>query len=127
MAKNKRVAGTIYLRLNGALLRAVGDFSWNLGLPKNESVVGATGNDGVKRTEQIPFIEGLVRTTAQFDPVAVATGRAETATLEIGSGATVVLRDATYCHEGTGQTEEGTFPVRWEGASATWIPAPQTE
>jgi hypothetical protein len=118
MVDQKRVGGLIYLKVNGRQYRALGDFTYNLGEPKRESVVGADGYHGYKETPQVAFIEGEITDTFGVDLRAVVRERDATVTLEKANTKTVVLRHGVFCHEGTGSTADGKFPVRWEGESA---------
>lgn len=118
MPRQKRVAGTIEVKVNGDLLRAVGDFSWNLGKPKREMKVGSTGADGYAEMPQVAFIEGVIRHTANTNIAALCDLVDATITLTLANTQVYVLRDAIYAGEGTGHTEEGTFDVRFEGISA---------
>lgn len=118
MVKQSRVAGIIEVKVNGELLRAAGAFTWNLGEPKREAVVGSTGVDGFKETPQVAFIEGEIRYTAQTNVKAITQIVDATVTLRLANGHTIVQRNSWYAGEGTGSTEEGTFGVRFEGLSA---------
>lgn len=118
MPRQKRVAGVIEVKVNGDLLRAVGDFSWNLGKPKRETKMGSTGADGYSETPQVAFIEGKIRDTANTNITALCDLVDATVTLTKANGHVHVLRDAFFAGDGTGNTEEGTFDVRFEGISA---------
>ena len=37
-----RVSGRIFFKIDGVLRSAIGDFTYNLGIPKKTAVVGAT-------------------------------------------------------------------------------------
>lgn len=117
MVKQSRVAGVIELKVNGDLLRAVGDFTYNLGQVKREAAVGATGIDGFKEMPQVPFIEGTVRNTNRTDTIEICQLTDSTVTLALPNGDVIVLRNAWFAGEGAGHTEEGTFDVRFEGIS----------
>lgn len=117
MVKQSRVAGTIELKVNGDLLRAVGDFTFNLGKPKREGVIGATGIDGFKEMPQLAFIEGTIRHTDRTNVAAICDVTDATVTLTLANKQVFVLRNAWFAGDSTGHTEEGTFDVRFEGVS----------
>jgi hypothetical protein len=123
MAANQRVAGLIQLQTNGEVLRAKGAFTWNLGKPKREPVVGADGVHGYKETPQVPFIEGAITDAGDIDGSALVTLKDATVNLKLGNGKMIVLNKAWYAGEGTGNTEESEMAVRWEGDSAEEVSA----
>ncbi len=120
---NQRVAGLIQLQTNGEVLRAKGTFTYNLGKPKRDAVVGADGIHGFKETPQVAFIEGAITDAGDVDLATLSVLRDATGNLKLGNGKMVVLNSAWYAGEGTGNTEEGEIAVRWEGSSAEEVTA----
>lgn len=118
MAGNKRIGGIISLKLNGDMYFAKGAFTYNIGRPKKEGVVGSDRVHGYKETPQIPFVEGEITDRAEMSLEALLDTVDATITLELANGKVIVLREAWYADEGTGNTEEGAIPVRFEGMSA---------
>ena len=116
-SKNRR-AGVISIQANGQVYDAVGGFSYNLGRNKKEMLPGADRVHGFKETVQVPFIEGEIRDSADLDVAAVLDIVDATVTLKLANGKTIMLRDACQTNEGTGDTEEGKFAVRFEGKQA---------
>ncbi|MBL3582628.1 phage tail tube protein [Oleidesulfovibrio alaskensis] len=114
---NKR-AGTLFLKLDGELQEAKGEFTYNLGLPKREAIVGADGVHGYKETPQVPFIEGAITDRAGLELKTLQTMDGVTVTLELAHGKTIVLREAWYAGEGTVKSGESEIPVRFEGQTA---------
>jgi hypothetical protein len=115
---NQRVAGLIQVQVDGEIYDAKGSWSYNLGRPKREAVIGADGVHGFKETPQPAMIEGALTDRGTLDLAALATGRDLTVSLTLGNGKLIVLRDAWFAGEGTGTSEEGEVAVRWEGANA---------
>lgn len=113
-----RRAGMIQLQVNGEVMDAKGNFTYNLGVPMRETLVGADAIHGYKETPQPAFIEGEITDRATLNLAAVLSATSVTVTLTLGNGKLIVLRDAWFSGEGTGNTEEGNIPVRWEGLSA---------
>ena len=118
---NQRRAGIIQLQINGEIKDAKGNFSYNLGQPKREAIVGTDGVHGFKETPQVAFIEGGITDNTNLDLKALVTITDATVTIELANGKMVVLRDAWYAGEGTASSEEAEVPVRFEGASAEEI------
>lgn len=113
-----RRAGLISLKVGGTQLNAKGNFTYNLGGVKRDAINGADAVHGFKEAVQTPFIEGEITDHPQLDLAALAATTDATVTLELGNGKVIVLRSAWYAAEGTGNSEEGNIPVRFEGLSA---------
>lgn len=120
MATQRR-AGLIQLQVNGEIYDAKGSFSYNLGKPKPEAIVGSDGIHGFKETPQVAFIEGAITDRGSFDLAALVSGRDQTVTLTLGNGKVIVLRDAWFAGDGTASSEEAEIAVRWEGANGEEI------
>jgi len=118
MATGNRRAGIIYFKIDGALQEAKGEFTYNLGLPKREGIVGADTVHGYKETVQVPFIEGAITDRGDLSLKSLQTLDGVTATLELNNGKTVTLRDAWYAGDGNVKTGEGEIAVRFEGKTA---------
>lgn len=118
MAGKNRIGGVISLKINGEMYFAKGDFTYNIGKPKKEGVVGSDRVHGYKETPQIPFIEGEITDRAEMSLEDLLNTDDATITLELANGKVIVLREAWYANEGTGNTGEGNIPVRFEGKSA---------
>lgn len=115
MANQKRVGGIIRLKIDGERYDAKGAFSYNLGVPMREAVVGADRVHGYKEVPQVAFVEGEVTDSAQLDLAKLLGQEDVTVTLELANSKTVVLHHAWFAGEGTGNTEEGNIAVRFEG------------
>lgn len=112
---SKHRGGTIYIKADGKRYDAKGDFTYNLGLPTREGIVGADGMHGYKTTHKPGFIEGAVTDSSDLDLDKLQTLEDATVTLELANGKVVVCREAYYAHEGNVTTGEGEIPVRFEG------------
>ncbi len=118
MADNPRVGGIISVKVDGAQHRAKGSWTYNLGRPKREAVVGADVVHGYKETPQPAFIEGEITDRRGLDLAALLDTKNATVTLEAANGKVIVLRNAWFAGDGNVQTEEGNIQVRFEGLSA---------
>jgi len=118
MSTTNRRAGIVYLRRNGSLLEAKGNFSYGMGTPKREAMTDESGHViGYKETPTVPFIEGTIIDSRILDVKELYKADDDTYTLELANGKVEVLRNAWYAGDGTGETEEATLQVRWEGKS----------
>ncbi|VVO86602.1 phage tail tube protein [Pseudomonas fluorescens] len=118
MAGKNRIGGTIALKVNGDIYFAKGNFTYNLGKPKREGVVGADTVHGYKETPQVPFVEGEITDRNELSLEDLVTLDDATITLELSNGKVITLSEAWYASEGTGNTEEGNIACRFEGMSA---------
>lgn len=121
MAGKNRVGGLIALKIDGDINKAKGNFTYNLGKPKRDAVLGADVVHGYKEAVQVPFIEGEITDSRDMSLEALLLAEDKTITLELANGKVIVLREAWYAGEGTGNTEEGNIAVRFEGKSAEEI------
>lgn len=118
---DQRRAGLIQVQVDGEIVDAKGSWSYGLGRPKREAMIGADGVHGFKETPQVPFIEGAITDRGTLDLAALTLGTNKTVTLSLSNGKVIVLRDAWFAGDGTASTEESEIPVRWEGANAEEI------
>ena len=118
MANANRRAGVLYFKVDGQQYDARGSFTYSLGSPKREAIVGPSGVYGYKEMPQAPYIEGEVTDARGLDVAALQGMTESTVTLEIANGKTVVLRDAWYAADGTVGTEDANVQVRFEGLGA---------
>ena len=114
----QRKGGIIYIQVNGQIYDAKGAFTYNLGVNKKEAIVGAEKIHGYKETPQVPFIEGAITDDIDLDLRSLQETDDATVTLELAVGKTVMLSTAWYADEGTGNTEEGEIPFRFEASVA---------
>ena len=123
MASRNRRAGVINIQANGVVFDAVGNFSYNLGQPLREELVGPDRVHGFKEVPQISYIEGEIRDDQDISLTDLLNLTDATITLKEANGKTIMLRDAWYAAEGTVQTEEANVQFKFCGMSAEEIPA----
>jgi hypothetical protein len=117
----QRRGGIISIKANGVIYDAKGAFTYNLGRPIREAIVGSDGIHDYKETPQVAFIEGAITDRGTLDLEALLDMTDATVTLELANGKVIVLRNAWNASDGTGNTEEGEIPFRFEGPSAKEI------
>lgn len=113
-----RRSGTIAVQVNGDIYDAVGEFSYNIGAPVREGLVGHDRVHGFKELPQIPFIEGEIRDKKDLVLLDLLTINDATVILTLANGKVITLSNAWYAGEGTVNTEEANIQVRFEGISA---------
>lgn len=118
---SQRKGGIIQLQIAGVLYDAKGNFTYNLGRPKRESIVGSDTVHGFMEKPQPCFIEGEITDRGNLDLASLVVSEDVTVTLELANGKVIVLKDAWYSAEGTGNTDEGNIQVRFEGKQAEEI------
>ena len=109
--------GLLAVKVNGATFSGVGNFTYNMGKPLRATLTSATGVDGYSVTPQAAFIEGEFRDGQDVDVEALNDVTDATVTLELANGKTFVLANAWRAGEGTMNTQEGNFAVRFESAT----------
>lgn len=116
-----RIGGLIEFKANGQLYSAKGSWTYNLGKPKREMVVGSDAVHGHKELPQVPFIEGTITDRSDLSLPALLGLKEATVTLSLANGKVIVLRDAIFAGDGNVTTEEGEIEARFEGMSADEI------
>ena|ERR1041385_2365096 len=111
---SQRRAGILFLKVDGQRFDAKGNFTYNIGRPKREAIVGADKVHGFKETVQPAFIEGELTDSGDLDLSVLTQLDGVTATLELANGKVIVLRNAWYAGDGNVQTEEGNINLRLE-------------
>lgn len=123
MADQQRRGGIIFVKVNGERIDAKGNFTWDLGVPQREAVVGSDEVHGYMERPKVAFIEGELTDRGSLDLEALFRTTNATVTLELATGKVVILRNAWYAGDGVGNSEEGNVGVRFEGASGEELPA----
>jgi len=118
---SNRRAGTVFFKIDSKQYDVKGSFTYNLGLPKREGLVGHDGVHGFKELPQVPFVEGEITDSKDIDLANIMVLDGVTVTLELANGKTILLREAWYAGDGQVQTEAGNVKIRFEGRSAEEI------
>ena len=118
MAENRR-GGVIFFKIDSVLRDAKGSFTYNIGAPKREAMIGADlAVQGYKEMGQVPYVEGEI--TDQRDLILSDFVNVENATitLELANGKVFTLRNAWFAADGNVGTEDANIQVRFEGLEA---------
>jgi len=114
----ERIGGILFGKINGSQVRMKGSWTYNLGQPKREGIVGADQTHGYKEMPQLAFVEGAITDSSELDLKALVNTKDVTFTLELANGKVIVLRDAWWAADGNVTTEEGEIEAGFEGLSA---------
>ena len=118
---NRRVGGLIFIKVDGELFQAKGEFTYNINPVKRESVVGQDTIHGFKEEPKVQFIEGAITDSDELDLQGFQRIRDATVTLELANGKVIVLREAFYAADGDVTSSEGEIQVRFEGIDSDEI------
>lgn len=113
-----RLSGTLYVKIDGVQRNAQGDWTYNIGSPKREAILGPDRVHGYKEMPQVPFIEGEITDQSDLDLASLQALEDATVTLELANEKTIVLRNAWHAADGNVGTERANIQVRFEGLSA---------
>lgn len=120
---SNRRAGILEVKVNGIIYDVKGNYTFNLGAPKREAIIGQDRVHGYKELPQVPFIEGEITDSSELDIAALLRTDNATITLSLANGKVIQLREAWYAGEGDVQTEEANIQIRFEGLDAEEIKA----
>lgn len=114
-----RIAGIAYLKVDGEQIDIRGKFKYKVNTVKREVITGQDGVHGYKEMPEAPYISGDVD-----DMPGTRLKRLEgitdaTITLELANGKTIVLNNAWWEDTSEVDTEEGSYPVKFVGLTAS--------
>jgi len=118
---NRRVGGLLFLKVDGELFQAKGEFTYNINPVKRESVVGVDNVHGFKEEPKAIFVEGAITDSDELDLEAFQKIRDATLTLELANGKVIQLREAFYASDGDVTSSEGEIAVRFEAITGREI------
>lgn len=112
----KKVAGTVYIKVDGTQLTATGSVEAPLSKVERETIAPGYYNE----TDRVPFLNCDVVFTSKFD-IKLLTERDDlTVTAELKSGRTYVLKSAYLIGETNVDASEGTVSLEFNGADGDW-------
>ena len=123
MSSKNRRAGIATLQVNGKVYDMVGDFSWNLGNPKREPLMGPSGMQGFSEMPQSPFIEGEIRDSGGLDLNELQNITDATITLRVANGKTILFSEAFYSADGNVGTNEANVQFNFNAMNADVLAA----
>lgn len=118
MANTNAVAGTAYVKVDGAQLALGGDFTVSPDMFEREGLTGLSGVVGYKEMPRVPFIKGTVyKTGLKLKDVLKWTS--VTVTAELIDGTVVTLREAWVKGGHELNAAEGTFEIEFNGMGSS--------
>lgn len=115
----KRRAGTLQVSGNGQRWDMMGDWSYNLGLPKRSTLMGPDRVHGFKEEPQPAFIEGKILDKDTLKLKELVGAENMTVVLELARGPdgpakTIMLSGAWFASEGTAGANSAEIDARFE-------------
>lgn len=118
----ERVGGTLEFSANGRVFNVVGTFTYHLGTPKAEIVVGPDRVHGYTELPMAPFIKGEGRDASNTDVKNdICLLRDATLVLKIANGKRIMFEEAVYTGSGEIETGEGKINLEFGAKSAEEI------
>lgn len=117
---NNRIGGVVYIKADGKHLEARGKWKAKIPPTKREGIAGQDGTHGYKEMPIVQRFEGevsYVRGNIRISDLHALENA--TVVMEVANGNTLVLRNAWVADEIDLDTEEGSFPLVFEGLSAS--------
>jgi len=117
----RRVGGIIFVKIDGDLKQAKGEFTYNLGKPKREMVVGVDSVHGYTEKPQPGMLEGAITDSRDLSLAEIVGIKDATVTCELANGKVIVFRESTYTADGNTTTNEGEIEFKIESITAKEI------
>jgi len=116
----KKVAGTCYIKVNGAQLEVKGGIEVPLSDTVRETVPGLNGPAGFKETVRTPFVKLAAIFRDDFPMETVRDSTDLTVTAELANGKVYTLSGGYLVGESTVKADEGEVELEFEGAKGIW-------
>lgn len=120
MAANpNRLAGTVFLSIDGTSYMLSGAFEYSPSIVSRESLVGQDRVHGFSEKPVAPHISGTLRDSAGLSVAALNAMDNVTVVAQLNNGKTIVGRNMWTVETQTAKAEDGTIEVKWEGMEVT--------
>lgn len=116
----KRVAGTVYFKVDGQQLEVSGGVEVPLSNVARESVMGVNGVAGYKETARTPSVKVSAVFRDDFPIDLITEGTDMTITAELPAGQVYTLSDAYLVGEASMKADDGTVDLEFEGMRGQW-------
>lgn len=114
----KKIAGTCYIKADGAQLAVEGSVEIPLRSVTRETKIGSTGVVGYSETDTAPYVKATVFLDPDF-PTSVLSSTGMTITAELANGWVYTLNEAWLSGEIAGNMSDGTVSLEFNGLSGT--------
>jgi hypothetical protein len=116
MATNtNRLAGTVYLTVDGQSYMLAGDFEWSPAKFTRETLVGMDGVHGYSEKPQQPHMSGSLRDSGGLSVASLNAMTDVTVTAELANSKVIIGRNMWTVEAQTVKSAEATIEVKWEG------------
>ena len=117
----RRVAGIIFVKVDGEQVSANGDFEYRLSGLQNEALPNADGSVGIGGKYVEGYIKGNIANYNATDHGKLKNLEGVTVTLELANGKVVVAKDAFQVDEAVGSVSSGNFPIQFSSETVEEI------
>lgn len=117
----KPVAGTCYIKVDGAQIDVSGGVECPLSDVKRDTVMGLAGVAGYKEVAQEPYTKFTGIVPPDFPRQAIVSGVDMTITTEFKNGTVYTLSGAFLKGEPTFKGEDGTVELEFGGTKGIWL------
>ncbi|MGO3892461.1 MAG: phage tail tube protein [Paenalcaligenes sp.] len=112
----QRIAGTVYVKVDGVQLTTTGAFSLPIGDVTRETLEPGYFSEKAR----VPYVKGDVLHTSDFPIDKITQGTDMTVTVELNNGRTYTLVGAYLVGESESNTEDGKVSLEFEGEKGVW-------
>jgi len=116
-----RIAGTCYVKVDGAQLEVKGGLECPINSRKREPVVASAGVAGFKETVIVPYVKLTAILTPDFPRAKLDTATNMTVTAELANGEVYVLAGAWLANEAAAKGDDGETELEFNGMDGVWL------
>lgn len=109
----RRVAGIIFIKIDGDQVSGRGDFEYRLSGLQNSAIPNADGTVAIGGQYLEGYIKGNISNYNETDHGDLKGLEGVTVTLELGNGKVIVAKDAFQVDESVGNVSEGQFTLHF--------------
>lgn len=117
---SNRIAGTAYIKVDGAQLEVTGGVELPATDVTREIVMGVAGPAGYKETARKPFVKVSAAVNKDFPLQLIKEGTEITVTAELATGRVYVLSQAWVTGDPSIKNDDGTVDLEFEGMKGIW-------
>jgi hypothetical protein len=110
-----RLAGTVYLSVDGQTYMLAGDFEYSPALVSRETLTGQDSVHGYSEKPIAPHIAGTLRDSGGLSVASINAMSNVTVVAELANGKTIIGRNMWTVESQSSKQTDATIEVRWEG------------
>lgn len=114
-ANTNRLAGTVYLTINGASYLLAGDFEYSPATVTRETLTGMDSVHGYSEKPKAPHISGTLRDSGGLSVADLNAMVNVTVVAELANGKVIIGRNMWSVEDQTSKSTDATIEVKWEG------------